>query len=35
MIYSPFDIVKVPFPFSDVPRSKRRKALVLSDPVFN
>lgn len=35
MIYSPFDIVEVPFPFSDVPRSKRRKALVLSDPVFN
>ena len=35
MIYSPFDIVEVPFPFSDVPRSKRRKALVLSDAVFN
>ena len=35
MICSPFDIVEVPFPFSDVPRSKRRKALVLSDAVFN
>ena len=35
MICSPFDIVEVPFPFSDVPRSKRRKALALSDAVFN
>ena len=35
MICSRFDIVNVPFPFSDVPRSKRRKALVLSDAVFN
>ena len=35
MICSPFDVVDVPFPFSEVPRSKRRKALVLSDPVFN
>lgn len=35
MICSRFDIVDVPFPFSDVPRSKRRKALVLSDAVFN
>ena len=35
MICSRFDVVDVPFPFSDVPRSKRRKALVLSDSVFN
>ena len=35
MICSRFDIVDVPFPFSDVPHSKRRKALVLSDAVFN
>lgn len=25
-----FDVVAVPFPFSDIPRVKRRKALVLS-----
>ena len=35
MICSPFDVVDVPFPFSDLPRSKRRKALVLSDRTFN
>ncbi len=35
MICSPFDIVDVPFPFSDMLRSKRRKALVLSDAIFN
>lgn len=35
MICNPFDVVDVPFPFRDVPRSKRRKALVLSDAVFN
>ncbi len=29
MICSPFDIVEVPFPFSDVPRSKRRKAFAV------
>ena len=34
-IYKPFDVVEVPFPFSDVPRSKRRKALVLSAQDFN
>lgn len=28
----PFDVVIVPFPFSDSHRSKRRPALVLSDP---
>jgi mRNA interferase MazF len=30
-----FDVVEVPFPFSDLPRSKRRKALVLSSHAFN
>ena len=30
-----FDVVRVPFPFSDAPRSKRRKALVLSSRAFN
>jgi len=30
-----FDIVAVPFPFSDAPRAKRRKALVLSPRSFN
>lgn len=35
MICSRFDVVDVPFPFSDVPHVKRRKALVLSDAVFN
>lgn len=35
MICNRFDVVDVPFPFSEVPRSKRRKALVLSDSVFN
>lgn len=34
-IYKPFDIVEVPFPFSDLPRSKRRKALVVSHEEFN
>ena len=34
-IYKPFDVVEVPFPFSDLPRSKRRKALVISSPEFN
>ena len=30
-----FDVVEVPFPFSDAPRAKRRKALVLSSRDFN
>ena len=35
MICKPFDVVEVPFPFSDMPRAKRRKALVLSEHSFN
>ncbi|MBT3344450.1 MAG: type II toxin-antitoxin system PemK/MazF family toxin [Gemmatimonadetes bacterium] len=35
MICEAFAVVDVPFPFSDLPRSKRRKALVLSDCSFN
>ncbi len=35
MICNRFDVIDVPFPFSDMPHSKRRKALVLSDAVFN
>ena len=35
MICEPFDVVEVPFPFSDVPKAKRRKALVLSSQEFN
>ena len=34
-IYKPFDIVEVPFPFSDIPKSKRRPALVISKHEFN
>lgn len=30
-----FSVVEVPFPFTDLPRSKRRKALVLSGRSFN
>jgi mRNA interferase MazF len=35
MIFNPFDIVVVPFPFSDSPKFKRRKALVISTAEFN
>ena len=35
MICDPFAVVNVPFPFSDLPRSKHRKALVLSSREFN
>ncbi len=35
MICNPFDVVDVPFPFSDRPLSKIRKAPVLSSRTFN
>ncbi|MQX36480.1 type II toxin-antitoxin system PemK/MazF family toxin [Roseospira navarrensis] len=35
MIFDPFDVVVVPFPFSDRAASKRRPALVLSSHAFN
>lgn len=35
MICKAFQVVDVPFPFSDIPRAKRRKALVLSNEDFN
>ena len=35
MICDLFSVVDVPFPFSDRPHSKRRKALVLSTQEFN
>ena len=35
MICNHWDVVDVPFPFSDLPKSKRRKALVLSNEYFN
>ena len=35
MICDPFSVVDVPFPFSDLPRAKRRKALVVSSHEFN
>ena len=35
MICSQFDVIDIPFPFSDLPRSKQRKALVLSDENFH
>jgi mRNA interferase MazF len=34
MIYRPFEIVEVPFPFSDQKTTKRRKALVISNEEF-
>ena len=35
MICKPFDVVEVPFPFIDSPKSKFRKALVISKSAFN
>jgi mRNA interferase MazF len=35
MTFDQFDVVTVPFPFSDGPQSKRRKALVISHNEFN
>lgn len=35
MICEQFDVVAVPFPFSDLPQSKKRKALVISGKAFN
>lgn len=35
MICEQFDVVVVPFPFSDLPKSKKRKALVISSKDFN
>ncbi|MGK5087958.1 type II toxin-antitoxin system PemK/MazF family toxin [Bdellovibrionota bacterium FG-2] len=35
MICEQFDVVVVPFPFSDLPKSKKRKALVISSKSFN
>lgn len=35
MIYSPYDVVVVPFPFTDRDANKRRPALVLSGEEFN
>ena len=34
-IYDSFDVVEVPFPFSDLPKSKIRKALVLTPKSMN
>jgi mRNA interferase MazF len=35
MIFKPFDVVELPFPFSDLSSSKKRKALVISSEEFN
>ena len=35
MTYSAFEVVVVPFPFTDINVSKRRPALILSTPTFN
>jgi mRNA interferase MazF len=34
MTFEPFAVVVVPFPFSDSPETKRRKAFVISKPSF-
>lgn len=34
MTYKPFDIVKVPFPFTDKAKNKKRPALVISSETF-
>ncbi len=34
-IYDTFDVVELPFPFSDLPKSKIRKALVLTPKSMN
>jgi mRNA interferase MazF len=34
-IYDSFDVVEVPFPFSDLPKAKIRKALVLTPKSMN
>lgn len=35
MTFKPFDVVELPFPFSDLSKAKRRKALVVSSRTFN
>jgi mRNA interferase MazF len=35
MTFKPFDVVELPFPFSDLSSLKKRKALVLSTEYFN
>lgn len=35
MIYNTFDVVEVPFPFSDLPKAKVRKALVITPKAMN
>ncbi len=35
MTFKPFDVVELPFPFSDLSRAKMRKALVVSSQTFN
>ena len=34
MIYNPFDIVSIPFPFTDKAKNKKRPALVMSSEIF-